>query len=78
MPVAVALYAWFTAPPIGLPLRNHWLPLVLLEVSVTLPPAQKVVGPSSEIVGVGGMGLTVTTVGADGALVQPFTVTVTV
>jgi hypothetical protein len=41
------------------------LPVALLEVSVTLPPVQKVVGPPGVIVGVGGSGLTVTTVGAE-------------
>ena len=44
----------------------------LLLFKVTLPPAQKVVGPAAVIVGVAGNGLTVTTVGADVA-VQPFT-----
>ncbi len=53
----------------GLPLLNHWLPEALLEVSVTLPPAQKVVGPPL-IVGVAGIGLTVTVVAAEAALVQ--------
>ena len=66
------------APPMGLPFRYHWLPVALLEVSVTLPPAQKVVGPPGAIVGVGGAGLTVTVVAAEGALVQPAVVTVTV
>ena len=33
------------APPIGFPFRYHWLPVALLEVSVTLPPVQNVVGP---------------------------------
>jgi hypothetical protein len=55
----------------------HWLPLALLEVSVTLPPAQKVVGPLGVIVGVAGAGVTVTAVDADGALGQPFVVTTT-
>lgn len=41
-------------------------------VSVTLPPAQKVVGPPGVIEGVGGRGSTVTVAGADTALVQPF------
>jgi hypothetical protein len=35
------------------------LPLALLEVSVTLPPAQNVVAPPAVIVGVAGVGLTV-------------------
>jgi hypothetical protein len=46
------------------------LPLALLDVSPTLPPVQNVVGPPGVIVGVAGIGLTVTTVAADGALVQ--------
>jgi hypothetical protein len=54
------------------------LPLALLDVSVTLPPAQNVVGPPGVIVGVAGSALTVTTVAADGALVQPLVVTATV
>src|SRR5258706_16076148 len=61
----------FVAPPMGLPFRNHWLPDALLDVSVTLPPVQKVVGPPGVIVGVAGGGLTVTVVGAEAALVQP-------
>ncbi len=44
---------------------------------MTLPPAQKVVGPPGVMVGVAGTGLTVTTVGADMALAQvPVTWTV--
>ena len=39
-----------------------------LEVSVTLPPWQKVVGPPAEIVGVAGNGFTVTTIGEDVAV----------
>ena len=39
-----------------------------LDVSVTLPPAQKVVVPPAEIVGVAGNASTVTTVVADGKL----------
>ena len=41
------------------------MPVALLDVSVTLPPAQNVVGPPGVIVGVAGTGLTVTVV-ADG------------
>jgi hypothetical protein len=66
------------APPIGLPLRYHWLPLALDDVSVTLPPAQNVVGPPGVIVGVAGIGLTVTLVADDAALLQPLVVTMTV
>ena len=68
MPEALALYDWFVAPPIGLPLSDHCLPLVLLDVSVTLPPAQNVVGPPAVTVGVAGIALTVTAVAAEGAL----------
>ena len=39
-----------------------------LEVNVTLPPVQKVVGPPAVIVGVTGKSFTVTTVAADNAL----------
>ncbi len=74
----MALYVELVAPPIALPLRSHWLPDALLEVSVTLLPAQNVVGPLGVIVGVAGIGFTVTVVAADGALVQPLVVTVTV
>ena len=44
-----------------------------LDVKVTLPPAQKVVGPPALIVGVAGNGFTVTAVVADEALWHPFT-----
>jgi hypothetical protein len=47
------------------------LPDALLDVSVTEPPAQKVVGPPALMVGVDGIGLMVTVVTADVAL-QPF------
>jgi hypothetical protein len=78
LPDAVALYVLPVAPPIGEPFRYHWLPLTLLEVSVTLPPAQNEVAPPALIVGVAGAGLTVTVVAADAALLQPFVVTTTV
>jgi hypothetical protein len=65
------------APPSGLPLSNHWLPVALLDVNVTLPPAQKVVAPPALIVGVAGIGLTVTEVAVEVAL-QPLAVTTTV
>src|SRR5262245_61015091 len=58
----------------GLPFTSHWFPLALLEVSVTLPPAQKLVWPV--IVGVGGVALTTTLV-VPAAEVQPLTVIVT-
>jgi hypothetical protein len=40
-------------------------PVAELEVKVTEPPEQKVVGPPAEIAGVVGVGLTVTTVEAE-------------
>jgi hypothetical protein len=66
------------APPIGLPFRYHWLPLALLEVSVTLPPSKKVVGPLGVIVGFAGTGFTATVVGAEEALLHPAVVTMVV
>jgi hypothetical protein len=42
-----------------------------LEVSVTLPPAQKVNGPPAVMVGVAGNAFTVTTVAVEAALWQP-------
>jgi hypothetical protein len=50
------------------------LPVALLEVKVTLPPAQNVVGPPGVIVGVAGSGFTVTVVAVEGALVVAVTV----
>ena len=44
---------------------------------VTLP-VQKVVGPPAEIVGVVGMALTVTAIGAEGSEVQPLAIACTV
>ena len=52
-------------------------PEALLLVSTTLPPEQNVVGPPSVIVGVGGVGFTVTEVAELIALHAP-KVTVTV
>jgi hypothetical protein len=57
---------------------DHKLPVADEDVKVTLPPAQKVTGPPAVIVGVGGIGFTVTVVPADAADVQPPLVTVTV
>jgi hypothetical protein len=53
------------------------LPLALLDVNVTLPPEQNVVGPLGVTVGVGGIGFTVTAVDAEGALEHPLAVTTT-
>lgn len=48
------------------------------EVSVTLPPEQKEVGPFALIIGAAGIGFTVTTVGDEEGDTQPFpSVTVT-
>ena len=54
----------------------HVFPVAELEVKVTEPPAQKVVGPLALIVGVGGFGFTVTVVEVEVA-VQPAEPTVT-
>ena len=43
----------------------------MLEVKVTLPPAQKVVGPPAVIVGIPGKAFTVTIVATDDALWHP-------
>ena len=55
MPLALTVMLCVLWPP-GL----HTLPVALLLVSVTLPPAQKVVGPPALIVGVAGFAFTVT------------------
>ena len=47
------------------PPGDHTLLVALLEVKVTLPPAQKVVAPPAVIVGVAGAGFTVTTVAVE-------------
>jgi len=54
------------------------LPLALLEDSVTLPPWQNVVALPAVIVGVAGVGFTVTVMPAEAGLVQPFYATVAV
>ena len=54
------------------------LPEVALLVKVTLEPAQKDVGPFAVAVGVGGIGFTVTVIGAEGNETQPKVVSVTV
>src|ERR1051325_11718087 len=60
---------WPVAPLMALPLTSHWLPLALLEVRVTLPPAQKEVAPL--MVGVGGRGVTVTAIVRAALVPQP-------
>ena len=59
-------------------MSDHWLPEALLDVRVTLPPLQNVVGPPGVMVGVAGIAFTVTLCAVEGALVQPATVVVTV
>ena len=71
MPDAFAVMLWVVAPVL------HTLPVALLLVSVTLPPAQKVNGPPALIVGVAGLGFTVTVVPALVALHPLPLVTVT-
>jgi hypothetical protein len=78
LPLVVATYAWFVAPAMTAAPLYHWFPLALLDVSVTLPPVQNVVGPLGVIVGVAGAGVTVTAVDAEAALGQPLVVTTTV
>ena len=55
----------------------HVLPIGLLLVKVTLPPAQKVRGPPALIVGAAGFGFTVTLMAALVALQPLLSVTVT-
>ena len=57
---------------------DHVLPAAELDVNVTEPPEQKVVGPFAEMVGVEGVGLIVKVVAFEAAEVQPFDVVVTV
>jgi len=42
------------------PSLNHWFPSVALDVRITLPPAQNDAGPPALMVGVAGVGFTVT------------------
>lgn len=58
-PEEVTLIDWVTCPVL------HSLPVASLEISITLSPWQKVVLPTTVIVGVAGIGFTVTTVGAE-------------
>ena len=58
-------------------MRYHWLSPLLLELSVTLFPAQKVAGPPGVMMGTGGSALTVTGIVAEGLLLQPLAVTTT-
>jgi hypothetical protein len=54
------------------------LALVLLDVNATLPLRQNVDAPAGEIVGIAGIGFTVTVVAVEGELLQPLEVTVLV
>jgi len=58
---------------------DHKYPEAALDVSVTLPPMQNVVGPEAVMVGAAGRAFTVTDVTSDGRLWHPFvSVTLTV
>jgi hypothetical protein len=59
-------------------LVDHTIPVVWLEVSVTFPPLQNVVGPFAVITGAAGEGLTVTTIEFEVAAHPLAFVTVTV
>ncbi len=50
---------------------DHRYPELTLDVSVTLPPAQNDVKPEAVMVGVTGVGLTVTEVAREAVLRQP-------
>ena len=56
----------------------HWLPPAADDVSVTLPPSQKVIALPADIVGLAGIGLTVTVIAAVAGDEHPFVVTTTV
>ena len=64
------------APAIAVPPLYHWLPVAEDEVSVVLPPVQKLNVPV--IVGVAGGGVTVTVAAADAADAHPLTGSVTI
>ncbi len=50
------------APPIGNPFLYHWFPApALLVKTIAAVPSQTVTGPTGLIVGVAGIGVTVTT-----------------
>ena len=59
-------------------LVDQVLPLEEEDVKLTLPPSQKVVGPSAVMVGAAGGPLLTVTVVADDVAVHPKSVTVTV
>jgi hypothetical protein len=72
-PEVVAVIACVVAPP-----GVQVFPVAALEVNVTLPPTQKLVGPLAVIVGVLGTGFTVTVTGTAVAELQPNAVAITV
>ena len=58
--------------------RSPTADFTTVDLSVTLPPVQNVVGPPGVIVGAVGIGFTTTAVAGDASLVQPLVVCVTV
>ena len=64
------------APAIAVPPLYHWLPVADDDVSVVLPPVQKLNVPV--IVGVAGGGFTVTVAPADATDAQPVAGSVTI
>ena len=58
----------FVCPFIATPLKYHWFPEVAEEMSVTLDPSQIVVELFAEIIGVAGVGFTVTLITPELAL----------
>ena len=76
VPAAVTTSVWLVAPAIAVPPLYHWLPVADEDVSVVLPPVQKLKVPV--IVGVAGGAVTVTVAGADAADAQPVAGSVTI
>ena len=66
MPEFVTVIDCVVCPP-----GDQMLSVALLEVKVTLPPEQKLVGPPAVIVGVVGAGFTVTLIVLEAAEAQP-------
>ena len=66
------------APLIDTPPLYHWLSLIDDDVSSTFPPSQKVIALPADIVGLAGIGLTVTVIAAVAGDEHPFVVTTTV
>ena len=65
LPADVTFILWVVAPV------DHEYVVPGLDVRVTLPPAQIVVGPEAVIVGAGGKAFTVTVTGSDTWLSHP-------